>query len=77
MEQDSQKIKQLVLNVLAHPEAEEGLFLENFYHLHEEDQRPRVDASELGILDALKELISEGKVETDDSGENVVFKLST
>ncbi len=75
MEEQHAKIKALVLSALAHPEAEEGLFIENFYHLHEEDQRPRVDASELGILDALKDLIAEGKVEADDSGQNVVFKL--
>ena len=75
MEDDPEKIKELILLALSHPEAEEGLFLENFYHLHEEDQRQRIDASELSILDALKELIAEGKVETDECGENVVFKL--
>ncbi|MCB0323255.1 MAG: hypothetical protein KDD69_06755, partial [Bdellovibrionales bacterium] len=60
-------VRQQVLAALTHPEAEEGLYLDNFFHLHEEDERPRVAASQEEILDALKELIAEGRVETDES----------
>ncbi|HQH26239.1 MAG TPA: hypothetical protein PLP17_02495 [Oligoflexia bacterium] len=68
-------VKQQVLNALTHPEAEEGLYLDNFYYLHEEDERPRVEASDLEILDALKALIEEDKVIADESGESVIFRL--
>jgi hypothetical protein len=73
---ESADVREQVITALQHPEAEEGLYLDNFYHLHEEDERARVTATELEILDALKALISEGKVSTDDSGEAVIFKLN-
>jgi len=72
---DTSELRKKVLAALEHPEAEEGLYLDNFHHLHEEDERDRVEANELQILDALKELITEGKVAADESGEAVVFKL--
>ncbi len=71
----SEDVRTQVLSALQHPEAEEGLYLENFHHLHEEDERKPVVGSELEILDALKELIAEGKVKADESGEAVVFRL--
>jgi hypothetical protein len=60
---------------LSHPEAEEGLYFRNFYHLHEEDERPAVVADQLSILDALKDLIAEGSVKIDESGPEAVFML--
>ena len=38
-------------------------------------KRPIVEASQLQILDALKKLIEDGQVITDESGEDVIFKL--
>lgn len=70
------KIKEEILAALEHSEGEEGLYLENFYILHEEDQRPKVSGTQLEILDALKSLIDEGKVVTEDLGEQVAFKLN-
>ena len=70
------EIRAQVLAVLQHPEAEEGLYLDNFFHLHEEDERPKVAAQPVEILDALKILIEEGKVVADGSGEEVIFKLA-
>lgn len=72
---DNNEIRSKVIAALQHPEAEEGLYLDNFHHLHEEDERVRVNATELQILDTLKELIAEGKVTADESGEAVVFML--
>lgn len=68
-----QSVKDQILIVLQHPEADEGLFFRNFAELHEEDERPAVEASEVAILDALRELIEEGKVRIDETGEEVVF----
>ena len=70
------EIREQVLAALRHPEGEEGLYLDNFYHLHEEDERPRVNASEKEIVDALLLLIEEGKVITDDSDKLTIYKLS-
>ena len=69
------QVKEQVLAALKHPEAEEGLYFRNFALLHEEDERPKVIADEVEILDALHALIEEGKVQLDDSGKEVVFQL--
>ena len=75
MNRDKDKIKEQVLAALKHPEAEEGLYFRNFRNLHEEDERPAVDASQVELLDALNELIGEGKVHMDESFDEVVFYL--
>lgn len=69
------RLREEVLAALKHSEAEEGLYLDNFLYLHEEDERPRVDATELEVLDMLKELIAEGLVDADESQEYVIFRL--
>lgn len=69
----SEAIKQQILAALSHPEADEGLFFTNLYYLHEEDERPQVEASEELILEAIKELLSEQKIRVDDSQEQLIF----
>jgi predicted house-cleaning noncanonical NTP pyrophosphatase (MazG superfamily) len=71
----SEEIKDSIMEVLNHPEAEEGLYFRNFYQLHEEDERRIVPGDEVQILEALKELIEEGKVVADETGSEVVFHL--
>ena len=73
---DSAEIREQVLAALQHPEGEEGLYLDNFYHLHEEDERPRVNASEGEILEVLKTLVAEGRIVTDDSDKLTIYKLA-
>ena len=68
-------IKAQVLAALRHPEADERLYFRNFTILHEEDERPRVVADEVDILDALHALIEEGKVQLDESQQEAVFQL--
>lgn len=75
MSSNKKAIKEQILHALMHPEAEEGLYFRNFYHLHEADERDPVEGDEVSILDALKELIHEGQVVADDSGEELVFSL--
>lgn len=75
MNNNEDHIKTQILEALTHPEAEEGLYFRNFYHLHEEDERIKVDGEEFEILDALKDLISEGKVRADETGPEVIFFL--
>lgn len=69
-------VKRQILAALAHPEADEGLYFRNFSNLHEEDERPAVEAGQEDILDALRELIDEGRVAMDDSEEEAIFKLN-
>ena len=69
-------IKAQILAALSHPEAEVGLYFRNFAFHHEEDERPLVEGQELEILDALKELIDEGRVVLNDEGEEAVFLLA-
>jgi len=69
------RIKREILEVLEHPEAQDGLYFRNFFHLHEEDDRKAVIADEVEILDALRELIDAGKVVMDESGSEAIFQL--
>lgn len=71
------EIKKQILSALAHPEAESGLYLNNLLAVHEDEERNQVDGTEEDVLDALKELLSEGLLEMDESGEEVVFYLSS
>lgn len=66
-------VKAQILEALSHPESEEGLFFSNFAHLHEEDERRPVDAKDEEILDALEELIREGKVRLDEDSQRAIF----
>lgn len=75
-ESDLTGVKDQILTALRHPEAEEGLYFRNFYHLHEEDERPAVQADEVVILDALKELVMSGDVVLDESGPEAIFSLA-
>jgi hypothetical protein len=71
---DKNSVKVQILAALDHPEAEEGLYFRNFFHLHEEDERPAVEADQVDVLDALKELIAEGRVLMVEEGEEAVFR---
>lgn len=69
------EIRTQVLQALGHPEAEEGLYFENLTALHEDEERVGVEGDQVEILEVLKELIEEGRVSADDSGERVIFYL--
>lgn len=68
-----ESVKAQILVALQHIEAEEGLYLRNFNLLHEEDDRDPVLAEREEILVALNELVAEGRVRLDESGEEVIF----
>lgn len=70
-----EQVKGQIMTALSHPEAEEGLYFRNFALLHEEDERPSVEASEEDILEALHELIQEGRVRMNDGSGEVIFFL--
>ena len=76
MQRKIETVKDQVLRALQHPEADEGLYLRNFAYVHEEDERPKVEADQMELLDALNELVQEGKVILDESCEEVVFHLA-
>ena len=77
MEEDLKEIKKTILEVLAHPEASDGLYFRNFYNLHEEDERPVVSGTQEEILEAISALIREGEIVADESGEEVIFFLNS
>lgn len=72
---ERQRIKDQIMQALSHPEADEGLYFRNLYMLHEADERPAVEAEPEKILRALEELITEGHVHQDTSGEEPVFTV--
>lgn len=74
---DLNLIKADILEALAHSEAEEGLYLENLQVVHEEEERIPVRGTQYEILEALRELIEEGRVGTNEDGEKVIFFLQS
>ncbi len=78
MSTNLEEIKTQILAVLDHPEAEDGLYLENLLAVHEEEEREAVRGSEREGLEALQELVDSGKVvvEYGDAGpEKPIFRL--
>ena len=75
MSADKNLVKAQIVAALEHPEAEEGLYFRNFFHLHEEDERPAVVADQVAVLDALKELIAEGRVAMEEAEGEAIFRL--
>ena len=73
---EEEELKLKIIEALKHPEAEEGLYFRNFFHLHEEDERPRIEADETDILSALNELVRDGRVRLDNSGGEAIFILA-
>lgn len=70
------QVKSQIVRALSHSEAQDGLYFRNFAHLHEEDERDVVAAPEEDILEALKELIAEGRVTMDEESEEAIFSLN-
>lgn len=70
-----EEIKMQILQALCHQEAEDGLYLRNFFHLHEEDERPAVIAEEEDIVEALNDLIELGMIRTERDPAGMVFVL--
>lgn len=68
-------IKSQILSALSHDEAEDGLYFQNFFALGDEDERTPVKGQEHEILDALNDLIREGRVKLDESHDKVIFHL--
>ena len=73
---DNERLKDEILAALNHPEADEGLYFRNFFHLHEEDERPAVVGESSAIREALKGLVKEGIVLTDNTGPEPIFILA-
>ena len=76
MKNTIKNIKNQIIKALSHPEAQDGLYFRNFSHLHEEDERVAVNAQDEDILDALQQLIKEGKVVMDNGKGEVIFSLN-
>jgi len=70
-----QSVREQIIAALAHPEAEEGLYLRNLVFLHEEDERPAVEANENQIKAALEDLVRAGDVRIVGQGENAIYYL--
>ncbi|MCB0352378.1 MAG: hypothetical protein KDD64_02600 [Bdellovibrionales bacterium] len=73
----TESIKDEILAVLSHPEAEDGLYLRNFLFLHFEDERPEVHASSKQLMRALNELIRDGDIRIASFDDQVVFRLKS
>ena len=68
------QIKREILLTLSHEEADEGLYFDNLYHLHEEDERAPVSGTQEQILEALKLLITDGKIKMEEDDKGAIFR---
>lgn len=69
------RIKEEILQALAHPEAEDGLYLNNLLVVHEEEERNPVVGTQEEVLKALQELVDEGRVRQHKGSESIIFSL--
>lgn len=69
------RIKEEILQALAHPEAEDGLYLNNLLVVHEEEERNPVIGTQEEVLKALRELVDEGRVREHKGSESTIFSL--
>ncbi|NDC37712.1 MAG: hypothetical protein EBZ48_06630 [Proteobacteria bacterium] len=72
-------IRDQILKALGHPEAEDGLYFRNFFHLHEEDERQVVSGEQSEILAVLEQLVAEGLVRVTPNTplqEEAIFSLA-
>jgi hypothetical protein len=69
------RLKKMIIESLSHPEAEDGLYFNNMIVVHEEEERPAVEGKEEDILNVLQDMINDGEISTDETGESVIFKL--
>lgn len=70
-------IKREILAALSHPEAEDGLYFNNLIIVHEEEERPIVRGEEAEVVEALKDLVKAGTVETSGSGNETIYRLKS
>lgn len=70
-------IKREILAALSHPEAEDGLYFNNLIIVHEEEERPIVRGEEGEVVEALRELVKAGTVETTGNGPETIYKLKS
>ncbi len=75
MKKEIQRIKAQIEAALSHEEAEDGLYFNNLIAVYEEEERQVVEGSQEDVITALEELLEEGKIIEDDSGELSLFKL--
>ncbi len=76
MAKNLKDIKNTILKALSHQEAEDGLYFRNFFNMHEADERPSVNANKQDIIDALNELITEGKVKLGIFDDEIIFLIT-
>jgi hypothetical protein len=74
MEGNIEQIKAQILSALDHDEAEDGLYFENLFVLHEEDTRTAVRGTKPQILEAIQALLTEGQIEVEENGKEKIFR---
>jgi hypothetical protein len=69
------QIKKQIIEALQHPEAEDGLYLNNLLIVHEEEERPIVVGEEQDVIKALREMVASGEISVAGEGETAVYTI--
>jgi hypothetical protein len=70
-------IRKQILAALSHPEAEDGLYLNNLIVVHEEEERPLVEGEEADVLRILNKMVADGDISATGEGSQRIFSLVT
>ncbi len=70
-----ESIRAQIEAALSHPEAEDGLYFNNLIVVHEEEERPIVEGSEVDILRILEALVQRGRISVEGEGDQRIYHL--
>lgn len=76
MKANRDNIKKQILAALSHVEGEDGLYLNNLLVVHEEEERPVVSGTEAEVKAALSDLVRDGLVEAEGSGDLIIYTIA-
>lgn len=74
---DNKDLESQITQALKHPEAEDGLFFQNFAIVHESEDRQPVSASDQDLIKALESMVLKKQVSLNAMDGKVIFKLMT
>lgn len=70
-----QTLRKQIIAALSHPEAEDGLYLNNLIVVHEEEERPLVEGDESVVSRVLEEMIADGEISVSGEGSQRIYSL--
>ena len=68
-------IREQILAALKHSEAEDGLYFNNLIVVHEEEERPIVEGTEMDVQRVLDTMVEEGELSVVGEGSQRIYSI--